>query len=321
MKYFQPRLLLYSLPVVFIILITGCSKETETARSQKEIVTSILINDVKADSLEKFITWMQEMGTRFALDENHRDIAVSIKNKFIQLGYPDTKLDSFWITKIYNSTTYEQWQYNVIATLEGSSNPDSICILGGHYDNTLKAISGDPFITAYGANDNASGVAAALEIARVMKKNNYSPRNTIRFIAFGAEELGLKGSIYQSNNSFINNDKIKIMLNNDMIAYQPLSDKANWTVDIMDYDNSQDVRNNAQILTDKYTILNSVNINTYNKQSDSYPYFLNGYKALFFFAYSNDPNYHTLNDIASSCNFEFCREIVNISCAMLVDMN
>jgi Zn-dependent M28 family amino/carboxypeptidase len=45
-----------------------------------------------------------------------------------------------------------------------------------------------------GANDNASGVAATLEIARVMKKFNFRPGYTIMFLAFGAEELGLLGS-------------------------------------------------------------------------------------------------------------------------------
>ena len=306
---------------LFTAIITSCTKEKEHEKSQKEIITSDLIAAVNADSLEAFVSWMQGMGTRFALADNHRNIAVKIRNRFIQLGYPDTRLDSFRISKTYNNTVYEQWQYNVIATLEGSTNPDSVCIVGGHYDNILKANAGDPFLTVYGANDNASGVAAALEIARVMKKKNYSPPNTIRFIAFGAEELGLLGSTHLSDIAFLNNEKIKIMLNNDMIAYQPSSDKATWFVDIMDYDNSQDVRYNAQILADKYTVLKSVNINTYNRQSDSYPYSLNGFKALFFFAYSSDPDYHTLNDVTANCNFEYCREIVNISCAMLVDMN
>ena len=72
-----------------------------------------------------------------------------------------------------------------------------------------------------GANDNASGVAAALELARVMRKNNFSPRNTIEFIAFGAEELGLYGSKAYAAQANGSSKKIKMMLNNDMIAYEP----------------------------------------------------------------------------------------------------
>jgi leucyl aminopeptidase len=235
------------------------------------------------------------------------------------MGYSDTKIDSFQIIKTYNSVNYDQWQYNVIATLEGNLSSDSVSIMGGHYDNILG--TGDPFTIVPGANDNASGVAAALEVARVMKKNNYIPENTIRFIAFGSEELGLIGSNAYAADVAASNAKIKFMLNNDMIAYEPDNDKANWSVDIMDYTNSEFLMTEAEQLCSKYTVLKYFNDNTHNKQSDSYPFFTNGYKALFFFAQKIDPNYHSLNDLASNCNFEYCREIVKISCAILVDKN
>ena len=80
------------------------------------------------------------------------------------------------------------------------------------------------------------------EIARVMKLNNYRPRNTIEFIAFGSEELGLYGSYAFAGNSRQNLKKIKLMLNNDMIAYQPGSDQTAWIVNINDYDNSHTLR-------------------------------------------------------------------------------
>jgi len=319
MKYLKSILLFLSLFLI-TILVTQCKKETEPVKTEKEILTLALTNDVRADSLGEFVMWMQNMGTRFALADNHRSIAVKIKNRFIQLGYPDTKLDSFQISKKWrDGITYNQWQFNVIATLEGSTYPDSISIIGGHYDNILK--TGTVINTAYGANDNASGVAAALEVARVMKKNNYLPKNTIKFIAYGAEELGLLGSHDLAFKSYMNNEKIKMMLNNDMIAYQPTMDKKQWWIDIMDYENSTDLRKKAQNMTQEYTVLNHVNINTYNKQSDSYPYSQYGYKAIFFFGYASDPNYHTLNDDASNCNFEYCREVVIISMALLIDMN
>jgi hypothetical protein len=320
MKYSKLILLFLAL-ISITVLLTRCNKEDEPLKSEKEIMTLTLTNDVKADSLKEFVTWMQNMGTRFALADNHRSIAVRIKNRFVQLGYPNTMLDSFKIDYVWNrdGIRYIQWQYNVIATLEGSTSPDSISIIGGHYDNTLK--TGTIINTAYGANDNASGVAAALEVARVMKKNNFLPKNTIKFIAYGAEELGLLGSYDLAHKSYLNNEKIKMMLNNDMIAYEPTTDKRQWWVDIMDYENSVALRLRAQDMTQNFTVLNHININTYNRQSDSYPYSLYGFKALFFFGYASDPNYHTLNDIAANCNFEYCREVVNISVALLVDMN
>jgi Zn-dependent M28 family amino/carboxypeptidase len=158
-------------------------------------------------------------------------------------------------------------------------------------------------------------------VARIMKKNKYIPENTIRFIAFGSEELGLIGSNAFASDAVANNVKIKFMLNNDMIAYEPDNNKANWSVNIIDYDNSHYLMTEAEQLCSKYTVLKYFNDNTHNRQSDSYPFFTNGYKALFFFSQKIDPNYHTLNDLASNCNFEYCREIVKISCAILVNKN
>jgi leucyl aminopeptidase len=239
--------------------------------------------------------------------------------RFKMIGYPDTRIDSFMISRTYQSILYQQWQYNIIATLTGTAYPDSVCIIGAHYDNNLRL--GDTFSIVPGANDNASGVAVAMEIARVMKLNKYSPRNTIEFIAFGAEELGLYGSYALAGNYKQNLKKIMFMLNNDMVACQPGSDQTGWTVNINDYDNSHTLRTEAEDICSRFTVLKFTNDNTYNKQSDSYPFFLNGYKALFFASSSVDPYYHTLNDVVENCNFDYCREIAKLNCALLVNRN
>jgi hypothetical protein len=322
----NPKYLLKQMPVFFllilsglILLMTNCKKEEESEQQRKEALTQKLNNQISADTLESMVTWMQNMGTRFALSDNHRIIAVKLRNRFRTMGYADARIDSFQITKTYQNIIYQQWQYNVIATLAGTGDPDSVCIIGGHYDNNLK--TGDPFSIIPGANDNASGVAAALELARVMKKNNYSPLNTIEFIAFGSEELGLYGSSAYASYSNQQSKVIKMMLNNDMIAFQPGTNQSEWIVNIMDYDNSHTLRTEAELMCTKFTVLRYKNDNTYNKQSDSYPFFTNGYKSLFFFSNYIDPNYHTLNDLAVSCNFDYCSEIVKICCAMLVNNN
>jgi leucyl aminopeptidase len=301
------------------LLLTTCSKDEDSEGLRKESITINLNNDINADSLKSAVTWLQAKGTRFALSGNHKVVAESIMKRFIRMGYIDAKIDSFRITKTYQSITYQQWQYNVIATLSGSTYPDSVCVIGAHYDDHLK--TGDPFTIVPGANDNASGVAAMLEIARVMKKNSYSPGSTIEFIAFGSEELGLFGSYAYTDKAKLGAKKIKLMLNNDMIACQPSSDRSDWIVNINDYDNSYTLRMEAEDLCSRFTDLKFSNDNTYNRQSDSYPFFINGYKALFFASSILDPNYHTLNDVVGNCNFDYCREIVKLNCALLVNKN
>jgi hypothetical protein len=308
---------------IFIVLgislfLTACKKENADEFPNEPLIQG-LINDIKADSLEADVIWLQNMGTRFAPLENHREVALRIKKRFMMQGYNNVELDSFFVTIALSTGFYGDWQYNVIATLEGSLYPDSVCVVGGHYDNILKSTV--DYDTVPGANDNASGTAAVLEIARVMKKNNFMPKSTIMFIAFGAEELGLFGSKDFAANPNGFSQKIRFMLNSDMIAYEPSTSPDSWYVNIMDYDNSHNLRYDAEQICARYTSLSYITNNTNNKYSDSYPFSTNGYKALFFFSYNVDPNYHTLNDLAANCNFEYCSEIVKLNCALLASKN
>jgi leucyl aminopeptidase len=317
MKFLDALTYLLTL-LAIILLLTYCTRE-DTDKIRKEELMLKMVNDINEDSLEADVIWLQNMGTRFALTGSDRAVASRIKKRFIQMGYVNAILDSFMINKTYREVAYEQWQYNVKAFIKGNEYPDSLCIVGGHYDNILS--TGDPFTIVPGANDNASGVAAAMEIARVMNKYSFRPKNTIMFIAFGSEEIGLWGSkdFAASPDGF--SQKIRFVLNNDMIAYEPETNSETWRVNIIDYDNSHNLRRDAEEMCAKFTVLDYVNDNTHYKQSDSYPFYMNGYKALFFISDNADPNLHTLNDLTENCTFEYCREIVKISCALLADKN
>lgn len=317
MKKSQYILFLLILTIA-VLFLTTCSKDDDPL-VRKENLTNQFINDISSDSLESYVKWLEGMGTRFALADNRRTVAVEIKNRFRSMGYANARLDSFLLTRTFREITYTQWQYNVLATLQGSHYPDSVSVIGGHYDNYV--YEGDPFSVVPGANDNGAGVAAALEIARVMKTNGYTPESTIEFIAFGAEELGLHGSINYVTFAGQRQKKVKLMLNNDMIAFQPGSVNTGWRVNIIDYDNSHAQRTQAEELCLQFTNLDYYNDNTHNTQSDSYPFFVAGYKAIFFTSDVFDTNYHSANDLATNCNFDYCKEITKICVAMLVYNN
>jgi len=306
--------------LVFILIFASCTKE-ETIEEIRESITLDLIEDISADSLESYVTWMQNMGTRFCLADNRRDVAIKIRDKFKSFGYNTAYIDSFLLERTYRDIDYSLWQYNVIARLNGSQYPDSISVMGAHYDSILGGPESDPFSSAPGAHDNASGVAAALEVARVMKENGFTPQGSIEFVAFAAEELGLYGSWDYAAKASDSQMKIKMMLNNDMIAYEPSANMNEWKVNVLDYINSLDLPAIANRLAAKYTVLDTYTDNTLNKYSDSYLFSVYGYPALFFFKDADDPNYHSLNDIVDNCNFTYCREIVIISAAMLVEKN
>ncbi len=311
------KLAIAMLSLAFIIF--SCSKQDDTTLVKQDPIVLSFLNEINADSLQKKVQWLQNMGSRFALNNDCREVAVKIKTRFISYGYTNASLDSFYYTKTYMGTTYNAWGYNVIAKIEGEENPDSVCILGGHYDSIIR--NTEAFSIAPGANDNASGTSATLEVARVLKTKNFSPKSTIEFICFGAEELGLLGSYDYAQKSNAASKKIRFMLNNDMIAYWPTNTEP-MIVNIIDYPSvSTNLRLDAEKVCQLYTSLETNNDNTYYRSSDSYPFFLNGYKAIFFITNASDPNYHTTNDLVSNCNFSFCQEVVKISCALLVNCN
>lgn len=109
---------------------------------------------------------------------------------------------------VYSGTTC----YNVIATQVGTVHPDAYYVIGAHYDSV-----GNP-----GADDNASGVAGVLEIARILSA--YESEYTIKYMAFDAEEYGLIGSDYYVDNQYY--DDIRGMISLDMIAWNTGSNKA-----------------------------------------------------------------------------------------------
>ncbi|MBI1807305.1 MAG: M28 family peptidase, partial [Ignavibacteria bacterium] len=108
---------------------------------------------------------------------------------------------------------------NVIATLKptdsNSSTSSRIFIVSGHYDsratNVLDSISAAP-----GANDDGSGTALVLELARVMSEYEFNA--TIMFIAFAGEEQGLLGSTYCAEIARQQGWTIKGVFNNDIVG-------------------------------------------------------------------------------------------------------
>ncbi|NME68533.1 M20/M25/M40 family metallo-hydrolase [Flammeovirga aprica] len=111
-----------------------------------------------------------------------------------------------------NSDVERKRVRNVLAKIEGTE-PDSLVMIGAHYDHLGKR---EGYIWN-GADDNASGVAAILGIAKAAKATGVQPKKTMLFAAWTAEEKGLHGS-KNFLRTFENKSKIKMYLNFDMIG-------------------------------------------------------------------------------------------------------
>jgi len=102
---------------------------------------------------------------------------------------------------------------NVIGLIKGTEYPDSFIVLSAHYDHLGKMGNKVYFP---GANDNASGVAMLLDLAKYYAQN--PQKKSIIFIAFGAEESGLVGSKYFVNNPLVPLSQINFVFNMDLMG-------------------------------------------------------------------------------------------------------
>lgn len=117
-------------------------------------------------------------------------------------------------THIYNDYLASHETRNVWAQVKGSKYPDSIIILGAHFDHL--GMMGH--VLYPGANDNASGTAMLLELARHFSQIENQAECTLVFAAFSGEEAGLMGSRYMAGHFPYDLKKVKLMINLDMVA-------------------------------------------------------------------------------------------------------
>jgi len=106
---------------------------------------------------------------------------------------------------------------NVIGIIPGVDPElkDQYILIGGHLDHLGVGVDGFVY---NGADDDASGVAVVLEVARVLKANKQKPARSIVFCAWAGEELGLVGSRYYTDHPIYPLEKTAIYLNMDMVG-------------------------------------------------------------------------------------------------------
>lgn len=186
-----------------------------------------MVNEVSKDSLESYIRKMVSFGTRNTLSTQSnpaRGIGAAriwVLNRFNELtaasgGRLTAFIDTVTLQPDGRRVNRAIVLGNVVATLRGTdTNDNRIFIISGHLDNMRSNVM-DSTGDAPGANDDASGVAAVLECARVMSKRNFPA--TIIFVAFSGEEQGLLGANYMAEKAKKQSWNIEAVLNNDIMG-------------------------------------------------------------------------------------------------------
>jgi len=150
------------------------------------------------------IRHLESYGTRYYASSQAIEAQNWIKAKFEQYPGLEVELQDF----PYSGGSSD----NVIAILPGKTSPDEYIVVGSHYDSFAWGA------TAPGADDNASGTAAVLELARILSQFEFD--KSIVFCTFSAEEIGLVGSEFYASQAQLQGMNILGYFNFDMIGYR-----------------------------------------------------------------------------------------------------
>src|SRR6187397_1393674 len=195
--------------------------------SQKDPMIVKMVSEVSKDSLQSYIKKMVSFGTRNTLStQTDPNRGIGAARKWLLSRFNEfEKQEGGRLTAIIDTTTLQKdgrrvdtilLLGNVMATLKGTDPTDKrIFIISGHLDNMRSNVM-DGTGDAPGANDDASGVAAVMESARIMSKHSFPA--TIIFVAVSGEEQGLLGANFMAEKAKKENWNIEAVLNNDIMG-------------------------------------------------------------------------------------------------------
>ena len=184
-----------------------------------------LVQQVNVDSLKKYTTTLASFHSRHTLNRDDKNGMLAAQNyvkaKFLEFagkskGSMTANIEEFVVPGDGRRIMADATVGNVIAKLPGTNpNDPRIIIVSGHLDSRNKDVM-DATGSAPGANDDGSGVALVMELARILASTEFSA--TLLFVAFTGEEQGLKGATYLADKAKAESWKIEAVLNNDIVG-------------------------------------------------------------------------------------------------------
>jgi len=265
-----------------------------------------MLEEVNETILYYYLNELVEIGSRFTGSDNCEEAAEYILEEFQKMG-----LDAY----------IDDWKFvrrrcrNVVATLNGSDpNSDAVFIICAHYDTIT-----DPYILnqgnySPGANDDGSGVASILAIAKTMSK--YSFNHTVKFIAFSGEEIGLYGSLDYARKAYDKNENIVMVINLDTIGRTGV-EKSGEKVKLYVPDRSIWFRDFSINISEQYKEHVDLDIHPVPNfpGCDHSPFLSYGYDGVMFVQYEpgNFTIMHTPEDTIEKINFTYLTKVARLT--------
>lgn len=286
-------------------------RNSEMERPGKRLDTlEEALGKITSDSSKSTVFYLssQELEGRMSGKKGNEAAAEFIKGNLEKLGY-QTRYQKFNIEKMNpgpKKETGENFTSNVCAWSTGSDDDlrKEVVVVGAHFDHIgygprMSMQPGKARVHP-GADDNASGTAALLEIAKAL--SNVEKKRTLLFIAFSAEEMGLLGSRHYVENPLLPENEPNIanhvfMLNMDMVGHLKNAKRPTSYSDV-----SIDINRHIGELGEKYPFAKLITSRT--SGGSDHASFYNKRVPVAFLHTGGHEYYHTPQDTPESLNYE-----------------
>lgn len=264
-------------------------------KSKKQDNSKLIVSKVEKENIKKDVEDLaNNYETRYAASPENQRAIQATEERFRSMGYE------------VKEVCYAPDACSIVADKKGSTEPNKVILVMGHIDSVGESFAG--------ADDNASGVAVILEMARVLKDN--SNKKTVRFFITNGEELGLYGATYYAKTLAASNQikNIVLAINMDMVGYN-----SNGLVELETEPEHEPLAQWFAGLAARYTSLKTkITLGAWG--SDHVPFLRKGVPTMLTIENwdTKTPCYHQECDKPDTLNYDYATEIAKLNVAAVL---
>ena len=299
---------------VGVLFLTFISASSGYAWTQEELLERIDSQRMKAD-FNVLVGVTPVSGdpiiSRNVHHPDHQRVQTWLEAQLTDIGSVEVYREDF-------SALGEDSLANIVGELPGSDPTLPSIVVGAHYDSiaTLDPSQNwDPTVDpAPGADDDASGVVAVLELARVLGAWEGGHERTIRFVLFDAEEYGLIGSFEHTSLLADEGGEVELAYSLDPIGYNPGGAYVLWST----YDARWPIHS-ATLVDIAEGIASPLSVQSVDQEtiggdmrSDHYPFWFREMPAIHLGSFPQPSTYHTMNDSLDNVDLDYHQAVVSL---------
>ena len=298
---------------LFFVFAIGC-KSTTNALRPETVLEDAKGDEVSAPPSMEVENIMNFLASDDLLGREAGTDGIATAASYIENIFNENNIKPYFSTYKDTLSNFNPVAYNVVGYLEGNDSAlkNEFVIIGAHYDHIGKAeANAEGDVIANGANDNAAGTTAVIELAKHFGTTK-SNKRSILFVLFSAEEKGLLGSAHLAKKLKEQNFNLYTMVNFEMIGVPMTTTHKAYITGFEESNMASKINEYAG----KELIGFLPKAKEYNlfKRSDNYPFFQEfniPAQTISTFDFTNYEYYHHVDDEVSYMDFNHMESLIN----------